>query len=140
MSAHMDIDKIAFTGSTVIGRTIMKAAASSNLKKVTLELGGKSPNIVFNDADIEQTISWVNFGIYFNHGQCCCAGTRIFVQEGIYDKFLEAFKKRAAQNKVGDPFDKENLPGPPGQPASVRPHHGLHQVRKGRGSYRRDWW
>ncbi|POR37779.1 Aldehyde dehydrogenase [Tolypocladium paradoxum] len=112
ISSHMDIDKVAFTGSTVIGRTIMKAAASSNLKKVTLELGGKSPNIVFNDADIEQTISWVNFGIYYNHGQCCCAGTRIFVQEGVYDKFLEAFKKRAAQNKVGDPFDKQTFQGP----------------------------
>lgn len=112
LSAHMDVDKIAFTGSTVIGRQIMKAAASSNLKKVTLELGGKSPNIVFNDADIEEAISWVNFGIYYNHGQCCCAGTRIFVQEGIYDKFLEAFKKRAEENKVGNPFDEEVFQGP----------------------------
>ncbi|RFU73186.1 aldehyde dehydrogenase [Trichoderma arundinaceum] len=112
ISAHMDIDKVAFTGSTVVGRTIMKAAAASNLKKVTLELGGKSPNIVFNDADIEQAISWVNFGIYYNHGQTCCAGTRIFVQEGIYDKFLEAFKKRAQANKVGDPFHHETFQGP----------------------------
>ncbi|KAM3545782.1 hypothetical protein ARSEF1564_001246 [Beauveria bassiana] len=112
LSAHMDVDKIAFTGSTLVGRTILKAAASSNLKKVTLELGGKSPNIVFNDADIESAISWVNFGIYFNHGQCCCAGTRIFVQEGIYDKFLEAFKKRAAANTVGDPFDTKTFQGP----------------------------
>ena len=112
LSAHMDVDKIAFTGSTIVGRAIMKAAASSNLKKVTLELGGKSPNIVFNDADIEQTISWVNFGIYYNHGQCCCAGTRIYVQEGIYDKFLEAFKKRALANKVGDPFAPDTFQGP----------------------------
>ncbi|KAK1595131.1 aldehyde dehydrogenase [Colletotrichum navitas] len=112
LSAHMDVDKIAFTGSTLVGRQIMKAAASSNLKKVTLELGGKSPNIVFDDADIEQAISWVNFGIYYNHGQCCCAGTRIFVQEGIYDKFLAAFKKRAEQNKVGDPFHPETFQGP----------------------------
>ncbi|KAF4343693.1 aldehyde dehydrogenase [Fusarium beomiforme] len=112
LSAHMDVDKIAFTGSTVIGRTIMKAAASSNLKKVTLELGGKSPNIVFDDADIEEAINWVNFGIYYNHGQCCCAGTRIFVQEGIYDKFLAAFKKRAEENKVGDPFNEETFQGP----------------------------
>uniref|UniRef100_A0A1Y1KA00 Aldehyde dehydrogenase domain-containing protein n=1 Tax=Photinus pyralis TaxID=7054 RepID=A0A1Y1KA00_PHOPY len=112
ISSHMDIDKVAFTGSTVVGRTIMKAAASSNLKKVTLELGGKSPNIIFNDADIEQAISWVNFGIYFNHGQCCCAGSRIFVQEGIYDKFLEAFKKRTQQNKVGDPFAQDTFQGP----------------------------
>ncbi|EMR68192.1 putative aldehyde dehydrogenase protein [Eutypa lata UCREL1] len=112
LSSHMDVDKIAFTGSTLVGRQIMKAAASSNLKKVTLELGGKSPNIVFNDADIEQTISWVNFGIYYNHGQCCCAGSRIYVQEGIYDKFLEAFKKRAAANAVGDPFDPKTFQGP----------------------------
>jgi aldehyde dehydrogenase (NAD+) len=112
LSSHMDVDKIAFTGSTLIGRTIMKAAASSNLKKVTLELGGKSPNIVFNDADIEEAISWVNFGIYYNHGQCCCAGSRIYVQEGIYDKFIEAFKARALQNKVGDPFHPETFQGP----------------------------
>jgi aldehyde dehydrogenase (NAD+) len=112
ISSHMDVDKIAFTGSTLVGRQIMKAAASSNLKKVTLELGGKSPNIVFNDADIEQAISWVNFGIYYNHGQCCCAGSRIYVQEGIYDKFVEAFKKRAAANAVGDPFDEKTFQGP----------------------------
>lgn len=112
ISSHMDVDKVAFTGSTIVGRAIMKAAASSNLKKVTLELGGKSPNIVFNDADIEQAISWVNFGIYYNHGQCCCAGSRIYVQEGIYDKFVEAFTKRAQENKVGDPFHEETFQGP----------------------------
>ncbi|KAI1867822.1 uncharacterized protein JN550_006963 [Neoarthrinium moseri] len=112
LSSHMDVDKIAFTGSTLVGRTILKAAASSNLKKVTLELGGKSPNIVFDDADIEQTISWVNFGIFFNHGQCCCAGSRIYVQEGIYDKFVEAFKKRAIANEVGDPFSEKTFQGP----------------------------
>jgi len=112
ISAHMGIDKVAFTGSTIVGRQIMKAAASSNLKKVTLELGGKSPNIVFNDADIEKAISWVNFGIYYNHGQCCCAGSRIYVQSGIYDKFVEAFKKRAQENKVGDPFDENTFQGP----------------------------
>ena len=112
ISSHMGIDKVAFTGSTIVGRTIMKAAASSNLKKVTLELGGKSPNIVFNDADIEKAISWVNFGIYYNHGQCCCAGSRIYVQEGIYDKFIEAFKKRAQSNKVGDPFAEDTFQGP----------------------------
>lgn len=108
----MDVDKIAFTGSTGVGRSIMKAAAASNLKKVTLELGGKSPNVVFDDADIESAIEWVNFGIYFNHGQCCCAGTRIYVQEGVYDKFLEAFKKRAASNTVGDPFHEKTFQGP----------------------------
>lgn len=112
LSAHMDVDKIAFTGSTAVGRTIMKAAASSNLKNVTLELGGKSPNIVFEDADIENAISWVNFGIFYNHGQCCCAGSRIYVQESIYDKFVERFKARAQQNKVGDPFAQDTFQGP----------------------------
>jgi aldehyde dehydrogenase (NAD+) len=112
LSSHMDVDKIAFTGSTLVGRTVMKAAAESNLKKVTLELGGKSPNIVFNDADIEQAISWVNFGIYYNHGQCCCAGSRIYVQEGIYDKFIAAFKKRTLENNVGDPFHDKTFQGP----------------------------
>ncbi|MCJ1473290.1 aldehyde dehydrogenase (NAD(P)(+)) ald5 [Lambiella insularis] len=112
LSSHMDVDKVAFTGSTVVGRQIMKAAAGSNLKKVTLELGGKSPNIVFNDADIENAISWVNFGIFFNHGQCCCAGSRIYVQEGIYDKFVERFKARAGKNVVGDPFGKDTFQGP----------------------------
>jgi aldehyde dehydrogenase (NAD+) len=112
LSAHMDVDKVAFTGSTVVGRQIMKAAAGSNLKKVTLELGGKSPNIVFADADIDNAISWVNFGIFFNHGQCCCAGSRIYVQESIYDKFVQRFKERTAKNVVGDPFDQNTFQGP----------------------------
>ncbi|MCJ1341686.1 aldehyde dehydrogenase (NAD(P)(+)) ald5 [Bachmanniomyces sp. S44760] len=112
LSAHMDVDKVAFTGSTIVGRQIMKAAASSNLKKVTLELGGKSPNIVFNDADIDNAISWVNFGIFFNHGQCCCAGSRVYVQEGVYDEFIKRFKERAAANVVGDPFKQDTFQGP----------------------------
>ncbi|KAI9809786.1 MAG: Aldehyde dehydrogenase [Sarcosagium campestre] len=112
LSAHMDVDKVAFTGSTLVGRQIMKAAADSNLKKVTLELGGKSPNIVFDDADIDNAISWVNFGIFFNHGQCCCAGSRVYVQEGIYDKFVQRFKERAIANKVGDPFAGDTFQGP----------------------------
>jgi aldehyde dehydrogenase (NAD+) len=112
LSSHMDVDKVAFTGSTVVGRTILKAAASSNLKKVTLELGGKSPNIVFEDADIDNAISWVNFGIFFNHGQCCCAGSRVYVQEGIYDKFVQRFKERAQKNVVGDPFAADTFQGP----------------------------
>ena len=112
LSSHMDVDKVAFTGSTLVGRQIMKAAASSNLKKVTLELGGKSPNIVFEDADIDNAISWINFGIFFNHGQCCCAGSRIYVQESIYDKVVEKFKERAQKNVVGDPFAKDTFQGP----------------------------
>lgn len=112
ISSHMDIDKVAFTGSTLVGRTILQAAAKSNLKKVTLELGGKSPNIVFDDADIDNAISWSNFGIFFNHGQCCCAGSRILVQEGLYDKFVARFKERASQNKLGNPFEQDTFQGP----------------------------
>jgi aldehyde dehydrogenase (NAD+) len=112
MSSHMDIDKIAFTGSTLVGREIMRSAALSNLKKVTLELGGKSPNIVFNDANIDNAISWANFGIFYNHGQSCCAGSRIYVQAGIYDDFIARFKTRALANKVGDPFARDTFQGP----------------------------
>ncbi|KAL4948524.1 aldehyde dehydrogenase domain-containing protein [Aspergillus filifer] len=112
IAAHMDIDKVAFTGSTLVGRQILQAAAKSNLKKVTLELGGKSPNIILPDANLEEAIGWVNLGIFFNHGQCCCAGSRILVHEAIYDKFIELFKQRAEQNKVGDPFDPETFQGP----------------------------
>lgn len=112
IAKHMDIDKVAFTGSTLVGRQILRDAANSNLKKVTLELGGKSPNIVLPDADLEQAVEWVNLGIFFNHGQCCCAGSRILVHEAIYDEFLALFKKRAEQNKVGNPFDADTFQGP----------------------------
>jgi len=112
ISSHMDIDKVAFTGSTVVGRTIMKAAANSNLKKVTLELGGKSPNIVFDDAIIDKAVEWATLGIFINHGQCCCAGSRIYVQEGIYDKFVEKFKERITKIEVGDPFGASTFQGP----------------------------
>lgn len=112
IASHMGIDKVAFTGSTLVGRQILKAAANSNLKKVTLELGGKSPNIILPDANLEEAIGWVNLGIFFNHGQCCCAGSRILVHESIYDRFLELFKKRAEENRVGDPFHPETFQGP----------------------------
>lgn len=98
LASHMDVDKFAFTGSMAVGRLIMEGVARSNLKKVTLELGGKSPNIVFNDADIDDAVSWISYGIFFNHSKCCCDGSRIYVQSGIYDKLVEAFKARAASN------------------------------------------
>jgi len=112
LSEHPDIKKIAFTGSTAVGRKVMTAAANSNLKKVSLELGGKSPNIVFPDADLESAVRWCSMAIYFNHGQCCCAGSRLFVHEDIYDKFIEKFKEHAAAIKVGDPLQAENTHGP----------------------------
>ncbi|KAG6916526.1 hypothetical protein DXG01_006467 [Tephrocybe rancida] len=112
ISAHMGIDKVAFTGSTLVGRKVMESAAKSNLKQVTLELGGKSPNIIFDDADLEQAVNWAAHGIFWNHGQACCAGSRIFVQSGIYDQFLAKFTAKAQSIKVGDPFHKETDQGP----------------------------
>jgi len=112
ISEHQHIDKVAFTGSTLVGRKIMEAAAKSNLKNVTLELGGKSPNIIYDDADLDQAINWASHGIFWNHGQACCAGSRIFVQEGIYDEFLKRFTEKAKSLKVGDPFEKDSYQGP----------------------------
>jgi aldehyde dehydrogenase (NAD+) len=112
LSEHMDIDKVAFTGSTLVGRKIMEAAARSNLKDVTLELGGKSPNIIFDDADLEAAVNWTSHGIFWNHGQTCCAGSRIFVQSKIYDEFVQRFTERARQIKLGDPFSGDTNQGP----------------------------
>ena len=109
---HMDIDKLAFTGSTATGRSILKASASSNLKKVTLELGGKSPNIVFPDADIEKAVEWSAWGINMNFGQTCHAGTRIYVHESVYDRFLDAYTERMKRVKVGEPFEDGVDQGP----------------------------
>ena len=105
IAKHMDIDKVAFTGSKVTGRAILRAAADFNLKKVTLELGGKSPNIVFPDADLEKAVAWSAWGINMNYGQTCHAGTRIYVHEDIYDRFTELFTARMKEVTVGDNFD-----------------------------------
>lgn len=103
IAQHMDVDKLAFTGSTATGRAILRASANSNLKKVTLELGGKSPNIIFQDADIDEAVEWSAWGINMNFGQTCHAGTRIFVHEDIYDNFMEKFTARMKQVKVDNP-------------------------------------
>ncbi|MEM9155238.1 MAG: aldehyde dehydrogenase family protein, partial [Cyanobacteria bacterium P01_F01_bin.33] len=112
IASHMDIDKVAFTGSTEVGHAIMAAAAHSNLKRVTLELGGKSPNIVFADADIDAAIEGAHFGLFFNQGQCCTAGSRLFVQDSIYDEFVSRSVDRARNRVVGDPFDSKTEQGP----------------------------
>jgi len=112
ISSHMKIEKVAFTGSTIVGRKVMEAAAKSNLKTVTLELGGKSPNIIFDDADLDQAVSWASHGIFWNHGQACCAGSRIFVQAGIYDEFLKRLSAKAKSINVGDPFGQNTDQGP----------------------------
>ncbi|CAO3631438.1 unnamed protein product [Cunninghamella blakesleeana] len=112
LARHPKVGKIAFTGSTGVGRLVMKASSETNLKKVTLELGGKSPNIIFDDCDLDKAVKWAHHGIFFNHGQCCCAGSRVYVQESIYDKFLEKFKEITAKTRVGDPLDETTYQGP----------------------------
>jgi aldehyde dehydrogenase (NAD+) len=112
IARHMDVDKVAFTGSTEVGHLIMEAAAKSNLKRVSLELGGKSPNIVFADTDLDEAVEGAHFGLFFNHGQCCCAGSRVFVEEKIYDRFVEKSGARARKRTVGDPFDPQTEQGP----------------------------
>ncbi|ODV72262.1 aldehyde dehydrogenase family protein [Cyberlindnera jadinii NRRL Y-1542] len=112
ISSHMDIDKIAFTGSTITGRRIMESAATSNLKRVSLELGGKSPVVVFDNIDIEDTANWVATAILFNHGQDCCAASRLLVQDTIKDKFLAKLKENFESYVIGDPFDIKTYQGP----------------------------
>ena len=111
LSSHPDVDKIAFTGSTNTGRLIMQAA-SKNLKPISLELGGKSPNIVFDDASIDNAVNGSMFGIFFAQGQVCASGTRLFVQESIYDRFMESFVKKARSIRVGNPLDHTTQMGP----------------------------
>jgi aldehyde dehydrogenase (NAD+) len=112
IARHMDVDKVAFTGSTEVGHLIMEEAARSNLKRVTLELGGKSPNIVFADADMDQAVEGAHFALFFNQGQCCCAGSRLYVEEKCYDEFVEKSVARAKKRIVGDPFDEKTEQGP----------------------------
>ena len=112
LASHMQVDKIAFTGSTEVGHLIMEAAARSNLKRVTLELGGKSPNIVFADADMDDALEGAHAGIFFNQGQSCVAGSRVYVEEKIYDEFVARSAERARERKVGDPLDMKTEQGP----------------------------
>jgi aldehyde dehydrogenase (NAD+) len=109
---HMDVDKVAFTGSTEVGRLIMEAAARSNLKRTTLELGGKSPNIIFEDSDLDEAVEGAHMGLFVNQGQSCCAGSRVFVEETIYDQFVEKSVARARRRRVGDPLDPRTDQGP----------------------------
>jgi phenylacetaldehyde dehydrogenase len=111
LAAHPDVDKVAFTGSTEVGKLILGAAAG-NLKKVSLELGGKSPNIVCKDADVQASIPGVSSAIFFNQGQCCCAGSRLFVEKGIFDKVVEGVAEDAKKIKVGPGMDLSTQMGP----------------------------
>ncbi|HEY2474160.1 MAG TPA: aldehyde dehydrogenase family protein [Candidatus Cybelea sp.] len=111
IAASTLVDKIAFTGGTKTGRSIMQAA-TSNLKKISLELGGKSPNVVFADADFETAIDYALFGIYANAGQVCSAGSRLVIQRSLHDRFLERLVERAKKIRVGDGFDPQTEMGP----------------------------
>jgi len=112
IAAHMKIDKVAFTGSTPVGRKIQEAAALSNLKNVTLELGGKSPCIVFEDADVDEAVELAHHAIFFNQGQCCAAGSRTFVQDAIFDEFARKAVARARVRITGDPLKQGVEHGP----------------------------
>ncbi len=112
LAAHPDVDKVAFTGSTEVGRLIVKAAGESNLKKVTLELGGKSPNIVFADADLKAAAAGAANAIFFNHGQCCCAGSRLYIHKSVFDQVLEGVVERAGRIRMGPGLDPKTQMGP----------------------------
>src|SRR6476620_2729161 len=112
VAEHMDVDKVAFTGSTEVGKLVMQAAGRTNLKRVTLELGGKSPNIIFADADLDAAAAGAHFALFFNQGQCCCAGSRLFVESHVHDELVERIVKKVKQTKLGDPFDPSTTQGP----------------------------
>jgi phenylacetaldehyde dehydrogenase len=111
LAAHPDVDKVAFTGSTEVGKLIVNAA-SGNLKKVTLELGGKSPNVVFADSDLSKAIPGAATAIFFNHGQCCCAGSRLYVEKSVFDKVVEGVAEQAKKIKVGPGLEADTQMGP----------------------------
>lgn len=108
---HPEVNKIAFTGEGTTAKIIQENAADS-VKRLTFELGGKSPNIIFDDADLDAAIDGAHFGLYFNQGQCCCAGSRVYVQESVYDEFCERMVEKNGRHRVGDPFDPETQQGP----------------------------
>ncbi|XP_034987770.1 retinaldehyde dehydrogenase 3 isoform X1 [Zootoca vivipara] len=112
ISTHPNIDKVAFTGSTEVGKLIKEAASKSNLKRVTLELGGKNPCIVCADADLDLAVDCAHQGVFFNQGQCCTAASRVFVEEQVYPEFVKRSVEYAKKRLVGDPFDAKTEQGP----------------------------
>src|SRR5438067_2953131 len=129
---HSDIDKIAFTGSTEVGRLIRKATAGSG-KKLSLELGGKSPFIVFDNADLDAAVEGLVDSIWFNQGQVCCAGSRLLVQESVYDRFIAKIKARMQNLRVGSPLDKSNDIGALVDPVQQQRIHGLVESARAEG-------
>jgi len=111
LAAHPDVDKVAFTGSTEVGKLVLQAAAG-NLKKVSLELGGKSPNVVFSDADVDTAVKGAASAIFFNHGQCCCAGSRLYIESNIFDRVVDGVSQQAKKIRVGAGMDPQTQMGP----------------------------
>ncbi len=111
LTRHMDVDKVGFTGHYQTGQLVMKAAAESNLKRVSLELGGKSPNIILDDADLDQAVAGTITGIFFNQGEVCCAGSRLYLPKKLHDPFLEKLSAAAESRTVGDPMDPQTQQG-----------------------------
>ncbi|KII83929.1 hypothetical protein PLICRDRAFT_46703 [Plicaturopsis crispa FD-325 SS-3] len=134
ITTHPGIGKVAFTGSTVTGRKVLEAAARSNLKNVILELGGKSPSIIFDDADLDVVIPWTGHGIYLNQGQACSASSRLYVQEGIYDEFIKRFTAFSEAITIGDPFDGATKHGPQASKAQFEKILGYIESGKSEGA------
>ena len=111
LAAHPDVDKVAFTGSTEVGKLILNAAAG-NLKKVSLELGGKSPNIIFSDVDLDAAVAGATSAIFFNHGQCCCAGSRLYVEKKVFDQVVDGVAQKAGKISVGPGLEPSTEMGP----------------------------
>src|SRR5216683_2615816 len=133
LASHPGIDKIAFTGSTEVGKLIAKSAAE-NLTKVSLELGGKAPNVIFADADMDQAVNGAMMGIFYNQGQVCCAGSRLFVEETVKDEFLARLKARAERILVGDPTSKDTQMGPQVSEEQLDRIKGYVDVARGEGA------
>jgi aldehyde dehydrogenase (NAD+) len=108
---HPGVDKVAFTGELATAKIIQREAADT-MKRLTFELGGKSPNIVFADADLDAAVDGAHFALYFNQGQCCCAGSRLFVEDAIYDEFVDRLAEMNKERQLGDPFDMATEQGP----------------------------
>ncbi|KAK4224185.1 putative aldehyde dehydrogenase [Podospora fimiseda] len=133
LSRHMDVRTLSFTGSSRTGKLIQEEAARTNLKKVILELGGKSPAIIFDDANLEKAVKQTQFSIQFNSGQVCMANSRIYVQKGIANQFIEAFKKHFTETaKAGNPLDKETNQGP--QADEVQYNQVVRYIEEGKKS------
>lgn len=122
------------TGSTEVGKLIQQGSGLSNLKRTTLELGGKSPNIILSDTDMDYAVETSHFGLFFNMGQCCCAGSRTYVQDKIYDEFVERSAERAKKRTVGNPFDLSIEQGPQVDKEQLTKILGLIETGKKQGA------